>query len=324
MNAKKFSDAMSELDNKYIDEAINYKKKVKKSRKKTNKHSLIKWGAMAACLCLIVAGAFTLPHFIGNDIPSTPPVVEENAYGFTMEGSDVLYLPISFSQRKTFGLIDENATGLTDENTYQITDDDLGDIMGIVGDSQDESIIGETVYHFIKFPSDDAICIVKVNGIYQFYVKEGVAGIEGTNNPDINIDAPVDENTYHEVEPNTPAKNETGHYDIKPEENQQTQSEEAITETNTPTSPATETFNEVITLEYITELQAKVSTAMSNGDLPFVSSSAVYENPYRLHVVVSSNTENDLSKLEAFDTIGGALEIEYDANPISVEDVLTE
>lgn len=294
MNAKKFSDAMSELDDKYIDEAINYKKKVKKSRKKTNKHSMIKWGAMAACLCLIVAGAFTLPHFIGNDTPSTPPVAEENAYGFTMEGSDVLYLPISFSQRKTFGLIDENATGLTDENTYQITDDDLGDIMGIVGDSQDESIIGETVYHFIKFPSDDAICIVKVNGIYQFYVKEGVAGIEGTNNPDINIDEPVDENTYHEVEPNTPP------------------------------SPATETFNEVITLEYITELQAKVSTAMSNGDLPFVSSSAVYENPYRLHVVVSSNAENDLSKLEAFDTIGGALEIEYDANPISVEDVLTE
>ena len=286
MNAKKFSDAMGELDSKYIDEALNYKKKA------------IKWGAMAACLCLIVAGAFTLPHFIGNDIPSTPPVVEENAYGFTMEGSDVLYLPISFSQRKTFGLIDENVTGLTDENTYQITDDDLGGIMGIVGDSQDESIIGETVYHFIKFPSDDVICIVKVNGIYQFYVKEGVAGIEGTNNPDINIDAPVDENTYHEVEPNAPAENETGH--------------------------ESETGHEVITLEYITELQAKVSTAMSHGDLPFVSSSAVYENPYRLHVVVSSNAENDLSKLEAFDTIGGALEIEYDANPISVEDVLTE
>ena len=291
MNAKKFSDAMSELDSKYIDEALNYKKKAKKP-------VWIKWGAMAACLCLIVAGAFTLPHFIGNDIPSTPPVVEENAYGFTMEGSDVLYLPISFSERKTFGLIDENATGLTDENTYQITDDDLGDIMGIVGDSQDESIIGETVYHFIKFPSDDVICIVKVNGIYQFYVKEGVAGIEGTNNPDINIDAPVDENTYHEVEPNAPAENETGH--------------------------ESETGHEVITLEYITELQAKVSTAMSHGDLPFVSSSAVYENPYRLHVVVSLNAENDLSKLEAFDTIGGALEIEYDANPISVEDVLTE
>mgnify|MGYP000451066381 CR=1 FL=1 len=57
MNAKKFSDAMSELDDKYIDEAINYKKKVKKFRKKTNKHSMIKWGAMAACLCILVVGA---------------------------------------------------------------------------------------------------------------------------------------------------------------------------------------------------------------------------------------------------------------------------
>ena len=82
---------------------------------------------------------------------------------------------------------------------------------------------------------------------------------------------------------------------------------------NPPTSPAAETSNEVITSEYITELQAKVSAAMSNGDLPFISSSAVYENPYRLHVVVTSNAENDLSKLKAFDTIGGALEIEYNA-----------
>lgn len=261
MNAKKFSDAMSELDSKYIDETLNYKKKAGKKKKKQN---WTKWGAMAACLCLVVAGAFAIPRFIGNDTPDTPPVMEEHTYGFTMEESDVLYLPISFSQRKIFGIIDENATGLTAENTYKITADDLGDIMGIVGDSQDETMIGEIVYHFINFPADDAICIVKVNGAYQFYVKEGVEGIEKTTNPDIIIDAPVDENTYHEAGPNAPA------------------------------------------------------------ELPFVSSSAVYENPYRLHVVVSSNAESDLSKLKAFDTIGGALEIEYDTNPILAEDILTE
>ena len=292
MTSEKLYEVLGYINEKHINEARTYHK--------AKKPDWVKWGAMAACLCLIAAGAFTLSHFIGNDTPGTAPVVE-NAYGFTMEGSDVLYLPISFSQRKTFGLIDENATGLTDENTYQITDDDLDGVMGIVGDSQDESLIGETVYHFIKFPSDDAICIIKVNGIYQFYVKEGVAGIEEIDNPDINIDAPVDENTYHE-------------------ENQQTQSEKTITETNPPTSSATETFNEVITLEYITELQTKISAAMSNGELPFVSSSAVYENPYRLHVVVTSNAENDLSKLKAFDTIGGASEIEYDAT----ECILTE
>ena len=32
MNAKKFSDAMSELDTKYVDEALNHKKESKKAR----------------------------------------------------------------------------------------------------------------------------------------------------------------------------------------------------------------------------------------------------------------------------------------------------
>ena len=54
MNAKKFSDAMSELDTKYIDEALNYKKKAKRPR-------WIKWGAMAACLILIVGVVFWNP-----------------------------------------------------------------------------------------------------------------------------------------------------------------------------------------------------------------------------------------------------------------------
>lgn len=290
MNAKKFSHAMNELDTKYVDEALHYKKKAKKPR-------WITWGAMAACICLIAAGVYTLPHFMSNNPSTTPPAVEqETAYGFTMEGSDTLYLPISFSQRKTFGIVDENATGLTDENTYKITADDLGDVMGIVGDSREEGIVGETVYHFIKFPTDDSICIVAVRGTYEFYVKEGVKGIEGTNNL---MDAPVDEDSYHEVGPNPPAEDGTEHDDM-------------------------ETSNGTITLEYITELQVEVSTAMSNGELPFVSSSAVYENPYRLRITVSSNAEEDVAKLKAFDTIGGALEIVYQANPISAEDVATE
>ena len=98
MTNEKLYEVLGDISEKHINEAKAYHK--------AKKPGWVKWGAMAACLCLIAAGAFTLPHFIGNDIPSTPPVVEENAYGFTMEGSDVLYFPISFSQRKTFGLID--------------------------------------------------------------------------------------------------------------------------------------------------------------------------------------------------------------------------
>lgn len=77
-----------------------------------------------------------------------------------------------------------------------------------------------------------------------------------------------------------------------------------------------EAGNPNISFEYITELQSKVSNAMIKGELPFVTSSAVYENPYRLHIVVTSNSESDLQKLLELDSMGGALEIEY--NPVGV------
>ena len=47
MNAKKFSNAMSELDTKYVDEALSYKKKDKMP-------IWVKWGAIATCLCLMM------------------------------------------------------------------------------------------------------------------------------------------------------------------------------------------------------------------------------------------------------------------------------
>ena len=59
MNAKRFSDAMSELDSKYIDEALNYKKKAKNP-------VWVKWGVMAASFCLIVAAVITIPSMLNS------------------------------------------------------------------------------------------------------------------------------------------------------------------------------------------------------------------------------------------------------------------
>ena len=59
MNGKKFSNAMSKLDSKYIDEALNYKKKTEKNAKKPG---WIKWGAIAACLA--VALAIGIPYSV--------------------------------------------------------------------------------------------------------------------------------------------------------------------------------------------------------------------------------------------------------------------
>ena len=54
---------MSELDTKYVDEALNYKTKMKKP-------IWIKWGIMAACLCLIIC-VVTIPRLLNG---SNPPI----------------------------------------------------------------------------------------------------------------------------------------------------------------------------------------------------------------------------------------------------------
>lgn len=64
MNSKKFSEAMSELDNKYIDEAIHYKKK------RDKKPLGIKLGAIAACVAIVIAISGILAPFSGGMIVS--------------------------------------------------------------------------------------------------------------------------------------------------------------------------------------------------------------------------------------------------------------
>ena len=55
MNAKLFSEAMSEVNDKYYEEAANYHYK---------KHGWVKWIAMAACLTLVLFAALSvLPDY---------------------------------------------------------------------------------------------------------------------------------------------------------------------------------------------------------------------------------------------------------------------
>ena len=95
--------------------------------------------------------------------------------------------------------------------------------------------------------------------------------------------------------------------------------EEPAPPIETAWSHAAEHRNGSLTPEYMAELQAAVTAGMRSGELSFVSSSTVCENPCRLHVVVSSDAEQDLAKLSALDPVGGALEIEYNAAPILLE-----
>ena len=56
MNSKKFSEAMSEPDTKYFNEALDYKKKARKP-------IWVKWGAAAVCLTIILLSDNSLNTF---------------------------------------------------------------------------------------------------------------------------------------------------------------------------------------------------------------------------------------------------------------------
>lgn len=64
MNAKKFSEAMSEVNDKYYEEAANYQCK---------RNGWVKWSGMAACLAIVFFTAFSVFSDYLNQHGTTPP-----------------------------------------------------------------------------------------------------------------------------------------------------------------------------------------------------------------------------------------------------------
>lgn len=75
------------------------------------------------------------------------------------------------------------------------------------------------------------------------------------------------------------------------------------------------------TLAYLTELQAKITNAMVNKEIPFVVSSGVYETTNNLIIRVTTNDEAELEKVYALDTIGGAIKVEFSTGVV-IEELL--
>lgn len=65
------------------------------------------------------------------------------------------------------------------------------------------------------------------------------------------------------------------------------------------------------TYKYLKNLYEKISAAMQNGEIPFVISASVMESSNRVAVSVNTNDEAELSKVRALDSIGGAINFEY-------------
>ena len=136
MKGNEFLDKMELVDAAFIEDADKLPAK--------KKPVWAKWGAVAACVCLVAVGVFgAMSGGLFGTPDEVPPVVpgaeEAEAFGFTLSDNEqTVYFPISFEERRTYGLVDTDAVGLTKENTYEITEKDLGELMGTVAACGDE------------------------------------------------------------------------------------------------------------------------------------------------------------------------------------------
>lgn len=161
MRGNELLDKMALIDPAYVEAADQTPKK--------KNYSWLKFGALAACLCLIIIGVVLqreptdgMQDSVSNHLLAFPISLDS--------APAALYHPISFEDRQQYGLVPADAIGLDESNTYKITESDLGEWMGTVISCGDESLIGCNVYHFAKYPNKDSICIVDTPNGYAFYV----------------------------------------------------------------------------------------------------------------------------------------------------------
>ena len=63
---------------------------------------------------------------------------------------------------------------------------------------------------------------------------------------------------------------------------------------------------------------------MIDKEFPFVQSSSVMEDSNNIKIIVNSNNEKELIKIKELDTIGGAIDIQYNENYNSKNELLIE
>lgn len=166
MRGREMLDAIENLNPAYIEAAAE--------TPKANKAGWLKWGAIAACLCLVIGGGIAVSKTgVLEEPPGSISTDREDfvapAYGFYLEDDPAaVYYPISFLEAKEYGLVPEGALGVKD--IFSITEDDIGDLMGTVTGCEYEELNGCNVYHFAKYPENDTICIADTPSGYKFYV----------------------------------------------------------------------------------------------------------------------------------------------------------
>ena len=153
MNTKKFSEAMGEIDGKYVEKSASYHSKQKK-------HSWIKWASMAACLCLVVAAGIIVPK-LSNQAPA------ESSSQFVADAAPMVYVNDTLYKQSTtqtsYAELNEEFVYLGEIESEVINDQSISNGLPNKNFQANHPIVGSKVYQF----GDDIV--VEINGKYWLY-----------------------------------------------------------------------------------------------------------------------------------------------------------
>lgn len=121
MNAKKISEAMNEIDGKYVDESINYKRK-------SIKHSWAKWGSLAAaCLVLITTSVIAMSDSASDNNPVS---TDNNSVAQIEQLSPASDSPVGMRKMINYGGM--RYAFLENGAIYNLSAEQLGEVLGIL------------------------------------------------------------------------------------------------------------------------------------------------------------------------------------------------
>lgn len=89
MKKKRISETMGNINQKYVNEATAYTGEAKADRRPV----WMKWGAVAACLCLIVAAMVAVPNLFGNNAMKDGSIISDFKMSSTVDTNYVTPAP---------------------------------------------------------------------------------------------------------------------------------------------------------------------------------------------------------------------------------------
>ena len=160
MSIPKMAKAMGYIDDDLVSGAVEYKRTKKKN-------SWLKWGAMAACLCLVVVGAFIAPNLGDGALDYVETVIYNNAeYVVCGEGEANILKECGLPVEITKELAGEHIGYLeqTEKNTFVVADN--------LGNSKVE------LFEYAPQPNDN-VYILCVDGEYFAAIRKDNSGYHG-------------------------------------------------------------------------------------------------------------------------------------------------